>query len=350
MGRWRFYRRVSVMPGVRLNFSKSGPSWTFGGRGYHVTVGKHSTRRTVGLPGTGLSWTSYSPHHAKQASRRRTSTASRSRPATALRPNRPPSKPREPMLPVAKIVWGVILIVLGIILLAASIGAVFILAGAIMLIVGLVQRTQPKWKARVLIRAARRDPAHAVDFLDQAVGIDGASAQTLGPAADCHFQNGDWSRAAELLERYLAKAPNDDVARAHLGIAYLNANEPDAAIRNLQTARSAAPLGEEGQHSLTAALSLAFVKRGDPQQALELAKTAPLQRRQLTPALQQCLFVRALSFYFLGQRVRAASDLDRLYAQNPDYPGLLEMKNEVRLGTLTLGEHEEPAPTGVALG
>ena len=41
MGNFRFYRRVSIFPGLSVNLSKSGPSLTVGMRGAHVTVGSN---------------------------------------------------------------------------------------------------------------------------------------------------------------------------------------------------------------------------------------------------------------------------------------------------------------------
>jgi hypothetical protein len=35
---------------------------SLGGRGFHYTIGPKGTRVTVGIPGTGMSWTEYSPH------------------------------------------------------------------------------------------------------------------------------------------------------------------------------------------------------------------------------------------------------------------------------------------------
>jgi Protein of unknown function (DUF4236) len=49
----RFRRRLSILPGLRLNLSRSGASVSVGHRGAWVTVGQR--RVTVGLPGTGLS-------------------------------------------------------------------------------------------------------------------------------------------------------------------------------------------------------------------------------------------------------------------------------------------------------
>ena len=58
MGFLRVRRSVKLLPGVRLNFSKSGVSTSIGGRGAHATYGHGKVRSTVGLPGTGVSYTS----------------------------------------------------------------------------------------------------------------------------------------------------------------------------------------------------------------------------------------------------------------------------------------------------
>jgi hypothetical protein len=56
----RFFRRVKILPGVTLNFSKSGVSTSLGPRGAKVTLGTKGQRATVGIPGTGLSYTAHS--------------------------------------------------------------------------------------------------------------------------------------------------------------------------------------------------------------------------------------------------------------------------------------------------
>ena len=53
---FRFYRSFKVLPGVRLNVSKSGISTSLGGRGATFNFGRRGRRYTVGLPGTGLSY------------------------------------------------------------------------------------------------------------------------------------------------------------------------------------------------------------------------------------------------------------------------------------------------------
>jgi len=54
---FRFRRSFRIAPGVRLNLSKRGLSTSVGGRGAHVTVGHGRTRATVGVPGSGISYT-----------------------------------------------------------------------------------------------------------------------------------------------------------------------------------------------------------------------------------------------------------------------------------------------------
>lgn len=67
---WRFRRSIKIFPGIRLNLSRSGVSTSVGVRGAHVTIGHGQVRKTVGIPGTGLSYSAtQSTHHAHQEAR-----------------------------------------------------------------------------------------------------------------------------------------------------------------------------------------------------------------------------------------------------------------------------------------
>lgn len=65
---WRFYRRFRVFPGLRLNLSRSGISTSIGPRGAHITIGHGKVRETVGLTGTGLSYTHVEGTHQEARS------------------------------------------------------------------------------------------------------------------------------------------------------------------------------------------------------------------------------------------------------------------------------------------
>lgn len=58
MGSFRFRRSVKILPGVRVNFNLKSTSITFGGRGYKQTISTTGKKtKTVGIPGTGISYT-----------------------------------------------------------------------------------------------------------------------------------------------------------------------------------------------------------------------------------------------------------------------------------------------------
>lgn len=88
---FRFRKSFKVMPGVRMTVSPRGVSTSFGVRGAHVTYGANGRMtRTIGLPGTGLSYSE------TLASGRPVARSSRS---SSPRPTRPPSAPAAPALP-----------------------------------------------------------------------------------------------------------------------------------------------------------------------------------------------------------------------------------------------------------
>lgn len=63
---FRFFKRIKVAPGITMNLSKTGASFSFGPRGMKYTVGSKGTRTTFGIPGTGLYYTQYNKKGKKQ--------------------------------------------------------------------------------------------------------------------------------------------------------------------------------------------------------------------------------------------------------------------------------------------
>ena len=52
----RFRKSVGVLPGVKVNLSKTGVSTSVGGHGATMNIGTRSRTMTFGIPGTGLSY------------------------------------------------------------------------------------------------------------------------------------------------------------------------------------------------------------------------------------------------------------------------------------------------------
>ena len=55
---FRFQKRISILPGVRINLSKSGASASIGPKGADVNIGSHGVTTNAGIPGTGISYRS----------------------------------------------------------------------------------------------------------------------------------------------------------------------------------------------------------------------------------------------------------------------------------------------------
>ena len=53
---FRFSRRVSILPGLKLNLSGGGVSLSAGVRGAHINLGPRGLYGSAGIPGTGLSY------------------------------------------------------------------------------------------------------------------------------------------------------------------------------------------------------------------------------------------------------------------------------------------------------
>lgn len=58
---FRFRKTIRILPGIRLNVSKSGVSTSLGRPGATINIGPGGARGTVGLPGTGISYSEELP-------------------------------------------------------------------------------------------------------------------------------------------------------------------------------------------------------------------------------------------------------------------------------------------------
>lgn len=71
----RFHKTLKLLPGIRLNLSKTGASLSVGGKGLTCNIGKKGTKTTIGMPGTGVSYSSYLPYRNTEKSANRNRSA-----------------------------------------------------------------------------------------------------------------------------------------------------------------------------------------------------------------------------------------------------------------------------------
>ena len=63
---WRFHRVLNIIPGLRINVSKSGLSGSVGPRGADLNIGRHGVTTNAGIPGTGISYRSKMGSHGSK--------------------------------------------------------------------------------------------------------------------------------------------------------------------------------------------------------------------------------------------------------------------------------------------
>jgi tetratricopeptide (TPR) repeat protein len=324
---FRFRRRVRIAPGVRLNIAKRGLSTSFGPRGMHLTLGDGRVRTTLGIPGTGLSCTTYTlRRHRTSNGTGPTAARTALRDTAALVPTeigRLGIAGYQGMTPPDRIALGALLCAL----------VIGVPVGIPLLIIGLRQMHDPLWQMRTYTKWAARDPARAGELIARAGQAMPDSPELIKPLASLYLHQGDYAAALPYLRRWSAAAPGDAIVLGALATAALKSGALGEAITALQQLREEPGLTPDSHASVTAHLAYAHLCHEDLQPALMLVSSV---RAQAGKGAEQCLFYRAVAKYLLGHTGLAIVDLDRLYSLDPTYEGLAAARDAMQTGTYQL--------------
>jgi len=330
----RFFRRVRLAPGVTLNLSKSGASLSFGPRGTKLTLGARGKRATVGLPGTGLFYT-----------RRLDRAGGGGRRARAV---------PVAVAPEARLTLGFFkrlvtpaeerMLVDGLRELVASHEEAALahferaahLADGAYLAGFLALKRKRIEAATAHLQAARQGHRSLRRYLDK-YGVQatlslpvtaelsawiepGLRAVLLG-LVECHQLAGRRREALAFLDRLRRLEPDDPVIKLSLAELLLDTETPErgACRRVLRLTEEL-----ENRDPIHAALLLykarAMRGMGLDEAARTVLGTALRRRKDRSPELLHALrYERALCYAELGQARAARRDLERLYAEAPDY-------------------------------
>jgi tetratricopeptide (TPR) repeat protein len=339
---YRFFRRMRIAPGLTVNLSKSGPSLSVGGRGGHVTLGGSRGRRTtIGLPGTGLYWTTT---HRQAPSRSRGSVATRAGQKLTLSFFRRLVTPADEQAFIdgcRALVDGDHGTAIAHLRAATHLADGAFMAGCLALQAGALEEAATDLEAAVaasdqLGRTADRYGITATLVLHITDEISAALEPNLEGAllalVEAYERLGRTADALAALRRLQALAPDDPVVR--LSLAELLVHDQPGERAALE---EAARLGENvpNDSAIHAALRLyramAIHELGLPDAATALLSVT-LRRTADRPAelLHALRYERALAYEAAGQPKRARADLERLYAEAPDYEDVAK-----RLGMTT---------------
>ncbi len=333
---FRFFRRWSILPGVTLNFSKSGPSVSFGPRGARITIGSRGVRGTVGIPGTGFYYTRQL-RGSKRGSRKAGSSRGTAGPVEPD-DSAPPASPAGQALLLAcrALSTGDAELALQRAREAESLPDACFVGGVSALTGG-----RPEEAIRLLSRAMV-DPAKigrdlsrlGVDFAMHLELADGVRARirpdatgALMALAEASQQAGRMGDAIGWMERLLAAMPDDPAARLSLAeLLFENAPDNPAVWHRLLELSAAASGGTAVGCGLLLYRTRALRRLGRPRDAA-LAASEALRSPRGRPAelLRELRYERALASLELGDRDKARADLRRLFDEDPYFENVAEL-------------------------
>lgn len=335
---FRFWRRIRIAPGVTLNLSKSGGSLSLGPRGAKFTIGPRGGRATVGIPGTGLFYTTTLP------SGRSSGGSSASHPAPAIPTVRPEDRLtlgffKRLITPDDEeaLVDGCRELVLGSEEQALEHleQAVHLADGAYLAGFLALKQERLEEAANYLTTAAEKHSRLGRYFSKYGISAtmslpitEEVSAQ-VGPdlrgvllgMVEVYQRQERREDAITCLERLQRLEPHDVVVKLSLAELLLDARPGDKNVYR-KVVRLAEGIGNETPVHTVLLLYKARALRGlGLLDAARETLTGALRRKKgrSEELLRAFRYERALVYEDLGQGRRARSELEKLYAEDPDY-------------------------------
>jgi tetratricopeptide (TPR) repeat protein len=334
---FRFWRRIKIAPGLTLNLSKSGGSLSFGPRGAKFTVGSRGKRATVGIPGTGLFYTSTLP--SDKASKRKPSQTIDTQPVVRPEDRLTMGFFKRLLTPDDEeaFVDGCREIVLGNENKALSHlkKAVHLADGAYLAGLLALKKSQFDKASEYLSKAAEH--SKALNRYFDKYGISATMSLPITEEVSVHVgpnirgvflglveiyqRQKKWEDAVNCLNRLRDMEPEDVVIKLSLAEILMESKSGDKDI-NKKVIKLAE--GVENESEVHAALLFYKAK------ALRDLKLFAASRDVLTKALRRkkgrsdellraLRYERALVYEDLGQQKRCRNELEKLYAEAPDY-------------------------------
>ncbi|MGO9248867.1 MAG: DUF4236 domain-containing protein [Solirubrobacteraceae bacterium] len=334
----RARRSIKLGSGVKLNLNKRSVGLTVGGRGAHYTVNSRGQRTTtVGIPGSGVSYSSRSSTR-KPAARASSPRASRRPPRAAAAIPAPSAHPgvfarhyeRAFYLGTTKLAAGEDKAALAAFRDAdtsddkhrAISPALF--AGVLAFQLGDHEAAVP-YLERVTNSALSLPDnlmhkyapslhlSVEVNRISLPVPMGSVAAAML--LAECYCETGRLQEAIGLAQKLHEHSPSSSGMLLFLCSMYLRAEDWDEIVH--------ATAGISNEDDITLMLRLwqaqGMEKQGLPDTALEAYRDALKSKKRDEKLLKEARYLRAKLYIQLGKRAMAKRDLGRLYGEDPDF-------------------------------
>lgn len=330
---FRFWRRIRIAPGVTLNLSKSNASLSFGPRGAKYTISPRGNRGTVGLPGTGLFYTMHEPRQSSRGEAPRVARRDRLTLGFFRRLFTPPEE-RALVDGLKALNAGDEAAALAEFEKAAGLPDAAWMAGMLRL-------------RREEFAAARHHLETALAGLDRLGGLlekyDIAAQVTfpVTPEVAAHARprergtrlalveiaqmEGDRAAAMRHLERLLAIAPEDPVVLLSFAELTLEGEAGRAALERVVSLSAGIANDTPVETALLLYRGRALARLGLPAAAIEVFTLALRRRKDRAEGLlRQLRYERAVLYEQAGRRAQARRELERVYAEEPDFEDVRE--------------------------
>lgn len=335
MGYLRVRRSVKLGPGVKLNLNKRSVGLTVGGRGAHYSVNTRGQRtRTMGVPGTGLSYIDRSS--ARRPAARKSGTSAASRPPVAAKPSPPPHPgifvhhyERAFFEGITKISAGEDKAALAAFqdadqsddkhraispalfagVLSFQLGDHAAAATYLERITNSAQTLPDKLMSKY---ASDLHVSIDLDRISMPVPIGSMAATML--LAECYARTGRLQEAIGLAQKLYEHSGTEGLL-LFLCNMYVRGEDWDEIVH--------ATAGTSNENDLTLRLRLwqaeAMENQNLPDAAFEAYRDALKSKKRDSQLLKEARYSRAKLYMKVGKRAMAKRDLGRLYGEDPDY-------------------------------
>lgn len=344
---FRFFRRLKLAPGLTLNLTKRGGSLSFGPRGAKLTAGTSGVRRTVSVPGTGLWYTERVGSGKGSRRRGQAGRGSRDPSDDGQGPPAPSVRPEDRLdlgffrrlfTPQGEedFVDGMRQVVLGHEKKAyAHLSTAVHIADAAFMAGMLALKFERFREAEQYLGDARQKHAGLGKYfskyeIDAAVSLpitERISAQ-VGPTmrgillglAEAHQGQGKRKQAIRDLQKLHQQQPDDPVVL--LSLVELLVEDAGSKRACQQVVKLTKDV--ENENEIRAAILLwkskALRKLGLHTAARDALTTAFRRKKDRSDDLLRAIqYERALAYELLGQKSRSRKELEKIYAEAPDY-------------------------------
>lgn len=296
---FRFRKSFKIAPGVKLNMSKSGFGMSAGVKGARIGVNsKGRGYSSVGIPGTGISHTSYS----KKAKTNNVVSKSSGNSGSG-----------KVVLWIIGIIFGIAVPPLGFVMLV-GIGIYYY-----------TRNKSPKYQAEKRIKDAEKlivsgSFEEAEKLLREAIALD-VTIPRLNFLMGVVLNNqGKHTEAIAYLEKHLLSAPGDEQVFIAFANCFYETKKYDKVISLIQSAS----INWEENLKLIQLLGMSFSAKGHHDMAIDVFKKAPLRKRNLDQDLIELHYNLGLTYENADDPKNALKHYKKVYAYDMGYKDVKE--------------------------